>query len=238
MNICISENIRKLRSGMGLTQETLAERTGVTVQAVSKWENGLSCPDIALLPEIADIFGITVDSLLRGDGTVRAADGSGILGTLPDDGVVRVVEAVGNRLLAAFDVKDEITLLIPAECRSVINVEVRGSCNLNGNISGDLSAEGEAKSGDVGGNVNANCGAVCGDVGGDVNAGCGVVCGDVSGNVNAGNGVTCKDVGGSVSAGDKVSCGDVAGCVSCEGDIECGDISGVVLCNGGMKQEA
>ena len=40
---------------------------GISPQAVSKWENDLSCPDIMLLPKIAEIFDITVDSLLSGD---------------------------------------------------------------------------------------------------------------------------------------------------------------------------
>lgn len=60
----IGKNIAKLRKLKNLTQEQLAEMVGVSPQAVSKWENGLSCPDITLLPTIAKIFGITVDELL------------------------------------------------------------------------------------------------------------------------------------------------------------------------------
>lgn len=52
------------RRRIGLTQEQLAERLGVTAQAVSKWENDQSCPDIAMLPKLAEIFGITTDALL------------------------------------------------------------------------------------------------------------------------------------------------------------------------------
>lgn len=47
----------------GLTQEELAEKAGVSTQAVSKWEQRLSCPDIMLLPELANIFRITIDEL-------------------------------------------------------------------------------------------------------------------------------------------------------------------------------
>lgn len=52
------------RKKLGLTQDALAEQLGVTAQAVSKWENDLSCPDIAMLPKLAGLFGITVDALL------------------------------------------------------------------------------------------------------------------------------------------------------------------------------
>lgn len=61
----IGSNIAALRKEKGFTQEKLANELGVSAQAVSKWENDSSCPDIALLPEIAAIFGVTVDDLLR-----------------------------------------------------------------------------------------------------------------------------------------------------------------------------
>ncbi len=52
------------RKRLGLTQDQLAEKLGVTAQAVSKWENDLSCPDITMLPKLAQIFGVTTDALL------------------------------------------------------------------------------------------------------------------------------------------------------------------------------
>lgn len=60
----LSENITLLRKGAAMTQEELAVKLGVTNQSVSKWESGQCCPDIALLPEIAGIFGVSVDRLL------------------------------------------------------------------------------------------------------------------------------------------------------------------------------
>ena len=56
-----------LRKEKGMTQEELAEKLGVSPQAVSKWENGQSCPDISLLPRLAAIFGVTTDLLLTGE---------------------------------------------------------------------------------------------------------------------------------------------------------------------------
>ena len=60
----ISENIRHLRKENRMTQEQLAEALGVTVGAVYKWENALTIPDIRLLVELADLFGVSVDYLL------------------------------------------------------------------------------------------------------------------------------------------------------------------------------
>lgn len=64
MKIRIAENIRNLRKAHSLTQEQMAEALGVTVEAVYKWEDGLSIPKIKLIMEIADFFEISVDTLL------------------------------------------------------------------------------------------------------------------------------------------------------------------------------
>ena len=62
MNIGIV--ISEKRKVLGLTQQALAEKLHVSFQAISKWENGTSCPDIELLPQIAAVLKITIDSLL------------------------------------------------------------------------------------------------------------------------------------------------------------------------------
>lgn len=56
--------IARLRKEKGMTQQELAEQLGITDKAVSKWERNLSCPDIAILPQVAEILGVTVDDLL------------------------------------------------------------------------------------------------------------------------------------------------------------------------------
>ena len=66
MEMTIGKRIAALRKEKGLTQEELAEMTGVSGQAVSKWENDQTCPDISLLPQLARILGVTVDELLCG----------------------------------------------------------------------------------------------------------------------------------------------------------------------------
>ncbi|MEK3899251.1 helix-turn-helix domain-containing protein [Paenibacillus sp. FSL R7-0179] len=59
----IHKQLQELRKNKGKTQEELAEVFGVTNQAVSKWESGACYPDTALLPEIANYFGVSLDFL-------------------------------------------------------------------------------------------------------------------------------------------------------------------------------
>ncbi len=60
----LGERIAYYRKSCGMTQEQLAEKCSVTAQAVSKWENDLTAPDISLLPKLAELFHVTTDELL------------------------------------------------------------------------------------------------------------------------------------------------------------------------------
>jgi len=62
--IKLNENIKKYRQQKGMTQSQLASVFNVSEQAVSRWENGNTYPDISLIPAIADYFGITIDELM------------------------------------------------------------------------------------------------------------------------------------------------------------------------------
>ena len=66
MDMTIGKRIAFLRKEKGLTQEELAQHMGISPQAVSKWENDQTCPDISALPKLARLFGVTVDELLEG----------------------------------------------------------------------------------------------------------------------------------------------------------------------------
>ena len=63
MEIPIGQNIRRLRLSQNMTQRALAHHLRVSVQAVSKWENDRAFPDLVLLPDIANMFGVTLDEL-------------------------------------------------------------------------------------------------------------------------------------------------------------------------------
>ncbi len=73
MNIHLGEKLKELRAEKGISQEKLAAYLNVSFQAVSKWENENTYPDITLLPEIARFFGVTIDALLQTDRPDEAA---------------------------------------------------------------------------------------------------------------------------------------------------------------------
>ena len=66
MEMTIGKRIAALRREQGLKQDDLAQMLEVSPQAVSKWENDQTCPDISLLPKLSKILGVSVDELLSG----------------------------------------------------------------------------------------------------------------------------------------------------------------------------
>lgn len=67
--------IRRLRQEKGYTQAGLADRLHVSDKAVSKWERGLGCPDISLLPQLSALLGAELESLIIGDMAPKDANG-------------------------------------------------------------------------------------------------------------------------------------------------------------------
>ncbi len=59
-----ARSVQEARRAQGLTQEQLGERVGVSAQAVSKWENAESCPEVALLPQVCAALEVSADTLL------------------------------------------------------------------------------------------------------------------------------------------------------------------------------
>ena len=67
--------LSKLRKERNMTQKAVAEQLCVSPQAVSKWERGNGCPDVSLLPALAELFGVAVERLLEGKLSPAVADG-------------------------------------------------------------------------------------------------------------------------------------------------------------------
>ena len=244
----LSERILCLRKEKGLTQESLAQRLGVSFQAVSKWENEQSCPDIALLPLLADIFGVPVDSLFgRATEAKKAGDGKPPAEPVtepvfsycnglpwPDDQTLRGVVAWGHKLLwhggagskkqFTFDAGEPAyTWLLRY---SPLNVATGCNLHVEGDIRGSAAAKGEIRCSDIGGGANAGGGIECGDISGGVNAGGGIRCDVIGGGANAGGGIECGDISGDAGAGGAINCGDISGDAGAGGAINCNDIGG------------
>lgn len=248
----IGNKISECRKKKGMTQDALAQLLGVTNQAVSKWESDQSCPDVLLLPKIADIFEITVDELLGREvkqeksgfekvfgisldeleekGNRKKNSEQKVHGKLPweDDGTLHAVLFRGHTLLRNSPVAKEITFKYEGEA---LNIDSAFSVHC-GNVAGDVDAGTDVSCGSVGGDVDAGCNVCCENVYGDVDAGTNVKCGDVMGDVDAGTAVSCGNVGGSVDAGGSVECGNVDGDVDAGSYVECGSVGGDIDAGG------
>ncbi len=72
-NSQLSERLRQLRKNAGLSQEQLAETLHISRQAVSKWESGVSNPDIQNIVQLGKLYGISTDSILLGESSAPEA---------------------------------------------------------------------------------------------------------------------------------------------------------------------
>ncbi len=88
----LGTKIAELRRQNGMTQERFGELLGISPQSVSKWENDISMPDIMLLPLIADIFNVSVDSLFDGADTPSNID----VNEIPELVFERMLKLVGS----------------------------------------------------------------------------------------------------------------------------------------------
>lgn len=234
MEIRINEVIRSKRKLADISQEIFAEAMGVSVQAVSKWETGMSFPDITALPKIAEYFGISMDELFFGEGA------SAGYGGIPDDGKLRIVQFLGGKILSReeYDRNARIMLEIPETNGRELNVEIWGDADIDGDISGSVTAGGSITCGDVGQSANAGDSISCGDIGQSANAGDSISCGDVGMSANAGDNINCGDIGRDANAGDDINCGDITGnAKATNGNIRCCEIKGEAKCDGDIIYE-
>ena len=226
----LCRKIVELRKSSGLTQEQLADKLGITFQAVSKWENSQSCPDIILLPKLAEIFNITIDELFGKESTNKAVESSNDCcgRKLPweDDGKLRAVLYIGHDLVMNSD--DRAKNFSFEYEGEALNVESHFNIQC-GDIQGDAKAGSSINCGDIDGNATAGSQVNCTDVNGNASAGCNINCANVSGNVSVGHDLHCADISGSVlSCAGNITCADIDGDVKCSGDIQCNEINGRV----------
>jgi len=195
MEVSLGKQIVYYRKKLGMTQEQLAKHMGVSNQAVSKWETDQSCPDIQLLPRLADLFGVTLDVLFG------RAQQEPVIEALPweDDGQLRAVLYIGRKL-------QKQTLLKRGE-----QEKARVEFCYDGPALNIISEFAVQCKGDVQGSVTAGDEVNCGNVYGSVNAGDGINCGNIGGNARAGDGINCGNIGGNARAGDSIYCGMIGG---------------------------
>ena len=239
-NIKLQDTISFYRKKQGLTQEELAKELGVTNQSVSKWESAQCCPDISLIPKLADIFEISIDELFGREPSVNDVCAQF---PLRDDDTFRVVVARGKKVMLVDDIDKTIDITFPKNCnettRQYFKVEVFGNICCDSSINGDVIGHGKIECNQINGDIkecknNISCkGAINGDVNAEGNVGCGD---SISGNVSCGENVACGDgIGGKVNCGGSITCGDgINGDVKCGGNIECKKIEGNVECQGNI----
>ncbi len=223
LNIILAANIQKYRKKVGLTQEELADKLGVTFQAVSKWENAKSAPDILFLPTLADLFSCYIDELFARE--VKTENHYDHCAELPwnDDEVIRGVVCKGKKILTTEDeIIDKFTFNFIGEAK-----DVKSHCNLSvfGTVKGGCSAGSELF---IEGSISGGCNA-----GNNVTVG-----GHLSGGINCGNNVIGGgNISGGINCGQNVDCkGNINGDITCEtihagGDVTAKIIEGNVTCN-------
>ena len=197
-----AEIIVNRRKSLGLTQEGLAQKLGVTNQAVSKWESGQSCPDLALLPRIADLFGITIDELFGREPKAVSFPAQPPF-PWPDDGVLRVLLYAGHtRVYGPVEGADEIHFCYEGPA---LNIESAVSVYCD-DVMGNVTAGHSVNCDDVYGSVSAQGSVNCDDVKGDIRAGGNVACDCAEGDVHAGGNVQVDEASGDIHAGGSVYC--------------------------------
>lgn len=71
----IGSLLYKLRKEKGMTQKEVADSMNISNKTISKWERGLGCPDISLLPELSEIFDVNIEKILQGELSINDTDG-------------------------------------------------------------------------------------------------------------------------------------------------------------------
>ena len=151
MELTHGKRISCYRKQKNMTQEDLAQKLGVTSQAVSKWETDGACPDISLLPQLTRLLGVSVDTLLSGEPetglrvlppeqrkdpkdlmlriVVDSKDGDQVRGNLPLSLVEVLLESQsmhslpGGNALSSIDLREMLNLVRQGAVGNLVEVE-------------------------------------------------------------------------------------------------------------------
>lgn len=104
-----SENLIQLRKFKSLTQEEVAEKVGVSRQAVAKWESGDSVPDIDKCSLLAQLFEVSLDDLVNFD---------------PKENMDAFIPPKGKHIFGVVTVGDKGQIVIPSKARKIFNISV------------------------------------------------------------------------------------------------------------------
>lgn len=127
-NMILAKNIYRYRTQMKLTQEQLAEKTGVSRQSVSKWESGTAVPELEKISLLAEIFGVTVNDLLEDPDNISDSGNPDIHPQQEDDSSIcnkfSILEESHNRLKKFFTIYSVVSgvLIAVLICTSIYNI--------------------------------------------------------------------------------------------------------------------
>lgn len=105
----LKENLAMLRNIHGYSQEQIAEKIGISRQAYAKWESGATIPDIEKCAALAEVYGTTIDSLIR----TEKVEGIGVLPPAP----------VGKNFWGSVTVGDRGQIVIPKGARDKFGIK-------------------------------------------------------------------------------------------------------------------
>ena len=195
MSNIFSKEFKKLRKAYGLSQEEIAESLGITSQAVSKWECAQSYPDIELLPQISNIFNVSLDRLILGDTKEKE-----YRFPFPDDSLTRVLIYKGHHLIEHDLIETETTINLP-EIVNASDIEIFGNCAVAGDISCDtITVHGNIASYDITGETRCIGKISCENINGDVSVENGNInCKHITGDVFAEGNITCDSFYGEIN---------------------------------------
>lgn len=242
--------ISAYRKTLGMTQEGLAQRLDVTNQAVSKWESDQCCPDISLLPRIADLFGITLDQLFGRTPPVTALEITEAPEPEPDP-IPEPEPRQEPRRKSLFEQLFHTTVSAVQKAAEQAMQEVE-------QFSAELDSEGGVEiplppavvpdweddntlrvvlfrgTHLVAAHPARRKITFCyeGTAPIHIHSECNLSCECVNGNATAGGDLSCDCVGGSVAARGDVSCDNVGGSVAAGGDVSCDSVGGSVTAEG------